>query len=235
MDRAARGTADDRTDDFAGWRSSYPVRQPTYERPASTMTRIISGMTVSLDGYIAGPDDSRDQPLGMGGDRLFTWYSDGDTPSRIYPSFRLSKPSAEFFDEFASRCGAVITGRHTYDVVDAWDGHGPLPGVPLFVLTHSIPGDVPDSHPPYTYVTGGIADAVGRARAAAGGKDVSIMGSAGVQQALREGLLDELILHQVPVLLGGGVRLLDHVEGTLRCTRVVDAPGVTHLAYDVVR
>ncbi len=199
------------------------------------MTRIVSGLTVSLDGYIAGPDDSRDQPLGTGGGRLFEWYSDGDTPSRLYPSFRLSKPSAEFFDEFAGRFGAVITGRHTYDVVDAWQGRGPLPGVPLFVLTHSIPSDVPDGDPPYTFVTGGIAEAVGRARVAAAGQDVSIMGSAGVQQALREGLLDELILHLVPVLLGGGVRLLDGVEGTLRCTRVVDAPGVTHLAYDVVR
>jgi dihydrofolate reductase len=202
---------------------------------ASTMTRIIAGMTVSLDGYIAGPNDGRDKPLGTGGDRLFAWYSDGDTPSRLYPSFRLSQPSAEFFDEFASRCGAVITGRRTYDIANAWDGHGPLPGAPLFVLTHRIPSDVPDSDPPYTYVTGGIADAVSRARAAAAGKDVSIMGSAGVQQALREGLLDELILHQVPLLLGGGVRLLEHVEGTLRCIRVVDAPGITHLAYEVLR
>jgi dihydrofolate reductase len=199
------------------------------------MTRIISGLSVSLDGYIAGPGDSRDQPLGTGGDQLFEWYSNGDTPSRIYPSFRLFKPSAEFFDEFASRCGAVITGRHTYDVVDAWHGHGPLPGAPLFVLTHTIPSDVPDSDPPYTFVTGGIAEAVAQARSAADGKDVSIMGSAGVQQALREGLLDELILHLVPVLLGGGVRLLDQVEATLRCTRVVDAPGVTHLAYDVIK
>jgi len=105
----------------------------------------------------------------------------------------------------------------------------------LFVLTHSVPSEVPAGDPPYTFVTDGIAEAVARARAAAGGKDVSIMGSAGVQQALREGLLDELILHLVPVLLGGGVRLLDNVEGTLKCTRVIDAPGVTHLVYDIVR
>jgi len=89
------------------------------------------------------------------------------------------------------------------------------PGAPLFVLTHSVPSEVPAGDPPYTFVTDGIAEAVARARAAAGGKDVSIMGSAGVQQALQEGLLDELILHLVPVLLGGGVRLLDNVEGTL--------------------
>jgi len=169
--------------------------------------------------------------------RAETGYSSGtSTATRPAGStLRLSQPSAEFFDELAGRCGAVITGRHTYDVVNAWNGNGPLPGAPLFVLTHTIPQDVPESHPPYTFVTGGIADAVAQARTAANGKDVSIMGSAGVQQALREGLLDELIVHLVPVLLGGGVRLLDGVEGTLRCTRVVDAPGVTHLAYDVIR
>jgi dihydrofolate reductase len=205
------------------------------ERTDFTMTRIVSGLAVSLDGYIAGPDDSREQPLGSGGNRLFERYFDGDTPSRLYPSFRLSPPSAEFFDEFAGRFGAIIAGRHTYDVVDAWQGHGPLPGAALFVLTHSVPGNLPESDPPYTFVTSGIADAVSQARIAAGEKDVGIMGSAGVRQALQEGLLDELIVHLVPVLLGGGVRLLDGVEADLRCTRVVDAPGVTHLAYDVVR
>jgi dihydrofolate reductase len=199
------------------------------------MTRILSGLAVSVDGYIAGPADGREQPLGTGGARLFEWYFSGDTPSRLYPSFRLSQPSAEFFDEFAGRCGAVITGRRTYDVADGWQGNGPLPGAPLFVLTRHVPADVPAGDPAYTFVTGGIAVAVSQARAAAGGKDVSIMGSAGVRQALQEGLLDELILHLVPVLLGGGVRLLDGVKADLRCTRVVAAPGVTHLAYDVVR
>lgn len=93
----------------------------------------------------------------------------------------------------------------------------------------------PGSDPAYAFVTSGIADAVSQARIAAGEKDVGITGSAGVRQALQEGLLDELIVHLVPVLLGGGVRLPDGVEADLRCTRVVDAPGVTHLAYDVVR
>jgi dihydrofolate reductase len=200
-----------------------------------SMTRIITGLAMSLDGYIAGPDDSREHPLGTGGDRLFEWYFDGDTSSHLYPSFRLSQQSAEFFDELAGRCGAVITGRHTYDLVDAWNGKGPLPGAPLFVLTHRVPDIVPDGEPPYTFVTGGIGDAVDQARVAAGDKDVSVMGSAGVQQALQEGLLDEIIVHLVPVLLGGGVRLLEGIEADLRCTRVVDAPGVTHLSYDVVR
>lgn len=199
------------------------------------MARIGTALAVSLDGYIAGPDASRDQPLGTGGSRLFEWYSDGDTPSRVYPTFHLSAPSAKFFDEIAGRSGAVITGRRTYDWVDGWDGHGPVPGAALFVLTHNIPDDPPHSDPAYTFISTGIADAVDQARIAAGDKDVFIMGSDGVRQALQEGLLDELIVHVVPVLLGRGVRLLDGVNADLKCTRVINAPGVTHLVYDLVR
>jgi dihydrofolate reductase len=199
------------------------------------MTRIVSGMAVSLDGYIAGPDDGPAQPLGRDGDRLFEWYFNGDTPSRLYPSFRLAKANAEFFDEFADRFGAVVSGRRTYDISNAWNGSGPLPGAALFVLTHSAPASVPESDPPYTFVTSGIEDAVDHARTAASEKDVSLMGSSAVRQALQAGLLDELVLHLVPVLLGGGVRLLDGIEAELTCTRVVDGPGVTHLVYEVLK
>lgn len=143
---------------------------------------------------------------------MFDWYSDGDTPNRLYPPFRLSKPSAEFFDELADRSGAVISGRHTYDLVDGWNGHGPLPGAPLFVLTHRIPDDIPPGDTPYTFVTTGIEDAVDQARTAAGEKDVSLMGSATVRQALEKGLLNEIIVHLVPVLLGHGARLLEASE-----------------------
>jgi dihydrofolate reductase len=112
--------------------------------------------------------------------------------------------------------------------------NGPLPGVPLFIMTHQSPDNVPDADPPYTFITSGIGAAVAQARSAAGDKDVSLMGSAAVQQALHEGLLDEIVLHQIPVLLGSGVRLLNGATADLRCTRVVDAPGVTHLTYEVV-
>ena len=199
------------------------------------MTRIVTELAVSVDGYVAGPDDNRESPLGTGGGRLFEWYSDGEIPSRFYPSSRLSAASAAVFDEVCERTGAVISGRRTYDIVDGWNGDGPLPGAPLFVLTHEPPDVVPDGSSTHTFITTGIEDAVERARAAAGDKDVSLMGSAPVQEALRAGLLDEIVLHQVPVLLGGGVRLLDGTAADLRCTRVVDAPGVTHLFYDVVR
>ncbi len=199
---------------------------------------ITTGLSTSLDGFIAGADDSPDQPLGVGGDRLFNWFGDGDTPSRYYPSFRMSAVSARFFDEFAGRHGAVVTGRRTYDVSDAWGGKGPLPGVPLFVVTHRVPKTVPAGDPPYTFVTDGVERAVEKARTAAAGKDVSVMGATIVQQALRSGLLDMLTIHLVPVVLGRGVRLLDGLEPgsvELELVRVVDAAGVTHLTNRVVK
>ena len=202
------------------------------------MAKVITALSTSLDGFIAGRDDNVQQPLGRHGSRLFDWYADGDTPSRFYEQFHLSPPSAEFFDTIAARCGAVIAGRRTYDFSKGWAGTGPLPGVPLFVLTHRIPENPPRSEPPYTFVKGGMEQAVSQARAVARDKDVSVMGSAGVQQAIQLGLLDEIHVHLIPVLLGGGVRLLDHLGPgpiELDCFGVVEAPGVTHLSYRVVR
>lgn len=202
------------------------------------MTKIIAEVSTSLDGFIAGTDDSPSQPLGVGGDRLFDWFADGDTPSRYYPSFRMSAVSAKTFDEFAARIGAVIAGRRTYDVSEAWGGTGPQPGIPLFVLTHQVPDTVPAGDPPYTFVTDGIDAAVAQARAAAAGKDVSVMGAATIQQCLRAGHLNELIIDLVPVVLGRGVPLLDGLEPgsvELDLVRVVDAPGVTHLTYRIVK
>jgi len=202
------------------------------------MAEVATALTVSVDGFIAGPDDGPAQPLGRGGERLFRWYSDGDTPSRYYPDFKLSPQSARFFDEGVSQVGAVISGRRTYDISNAWGGSGPLPGIPLFVLTHQVPDEVPAGEPPYTFVTDGIERAIAQASAAANGKDVALMGSAPVQQALRAGLLDVLVLHTIPVLLGGGVRLLDHLgDESIELERVdvIDAPGVTHLVYRVLK
>jgi dihydrofolate reductase len=202
------------------------------------MAKVVTALSTSVDGFIAGRDDTSEQPLGLGGERLFTWFGDGDTPSRYYPSFRMSAISAKVFDEGVSRVGAVISGRRTYDIADAWGGSGPLPGVPLFVMTHRIPESVPAGDPPYTFVTEGIEGAVEQARSAAGGKDVALMGAKAVQQALRANLLDELTMALVPIVLGDGVRLLDGLEPgsvDLELVRVVDAPGVTHLTYRVVK
>jgi dihydrofolate reductase len=202
------------------------------------MTKVVTAHSTSLDGFIAGADDGPGQPLGVGGDRLFKWFSDGDTPSRYYPGFKMSAVSAAFFDEGVGRVGAVISGRRTYDISDAWGGSGPLPGVPLFVLTHRVPEAVPAGNPPYTFVTDGIERAIEQARTAAAGKDVALMGATVVQQGLRAGLLDELVISLVPVVLGRGARPLEGLEPgsvQLDLVRVVDAPGVTHLTYQVLK
>jgi dihydrofolate reductase len=181
--------------------------------------------SVSLDGFIDNP-------------RLHDWLRAGDTPSRMNPAFTMAAESAQFFDDGVSSTGAVIAGRRTYDLSEAWGGQGPMRGLPLFVVTHHVPSSVPSGEPPYTFVTTGIEDAVEQARAAAAGKDVVLMGASMVQQCLHAGLLDELIISVVPVVLGQGVRLLDHpgpAAVELDLTNVVDAPGVTHLTYRIIK
>ena len=92
------------------------------------MTKIVTAHSTSLDGCIAGADDRPEQPLGVGGDRLFTWFSDGDTPSRYYPGFKMSAVSAAFFEEGVGGVGAVIAGCRTYDISEAWGSSGSMPG-----------------------------------------------------------------------------------------------------------
>ncbi len=212
------------------------------------MAQVMVDLAMSVDGFIAGSNDGSDQPLGDGGMRLFDWYFDGDTPIRHYqeaaargasvPPFKLSRSSAEVFEELIESTGAVVTGRRTYDISDAWGGDGPLPGVPLFVLTHTAPDVVPQGESTYTFVTDAVESAIEQAKAAAGDNYVSLMGASIPQQCLRAGLLDEIQIHLVPVLLGAGVRLFDHL-GTksieLETIRVVDSPGVTHLRFRVLR
>ena len=192
------------------------------------MAIVTTQHSMSLDGFIA---DSQGR-----GDRLHAWLRDGESRSRVNPNFAMAPESARFFDEGVSRCGAVISGRRTYDVSDAWGGAGPMPPRPLFVVTHTPPAVVPASDPPYTFVTDGIMAAVEQARIAADGKDVVLMGASMVQQCLLAGLLDEVIISIVPVFLGDGVRLFDpglNEDLNLAIVDVVDAPGVTHLTYRV--
>jgi dihydrofolate reductase len=200
------------------------------------MAKVVVALTVSLDGYIAGPNDGKELPLGEGGQALFEWYFSGDKPSRHYDRFKLSKPSAEVFDALVDASGAVVTGRRTYEIANAWGGDGPVPGRPLFVLTHQVPAEVPETSVPYTFVTDGIESAIDQAKSVAGDRYVSLMGAQPAQQCLRLGLLDEVRLAVVPLLLGGGVRLFDHIGGPVRLEPigVVDAPGVAHLSYRVV-
>jgi dihydrofolate reductase len=205
------------------------------------MAKVIVALTMSLDGFIAGANDDVRQ--------LFGWYFNGDTPSRAFqraarrgvpvPPFQLSESSARVFEELVESGGAVVTGRRTYDITPgSWNGNGPVPGRPLFVVTHRAPEVVPRGESRYTFVTDGVESAIAQAKAAAGDKYVSLMGASVPQQCLRAGLLDEIQIHLVPVLLGSGVRLFDHLGAKhieLESTQVVAAPGVTHLRYRVVK
>ena len=200
------------------------------------MSKVLTALSTSVDGFIAGANDSTEQPLGEGGERLFAWLFDGDTPSEHAPMLRMSAVSASFFDDGVARVGAAITGRRTYDISDAWGGAGPMPGIPLFVVTHTVPEAVPSGDPPYTFVTDGVEKAVDQAKTAAEGKDVFLQGASIVQQCLRAGLMDELTISLVPVVLGRGVRLLDGLDVgkvALDVIGVVDAPGVTHITYRI--
>lgn len=194
------------------------------------MGLVTTAHSMSLDGFIADAN--------YRGDRLQAWLQAGDTPSRLNPSFKMSPESARSFDEGVGGCGAVISGRRTYDVSNAWGGKGPMGPLPLFVVTHSPPESVPDGPFPYTFVTDGIESAVEQARVAAASQNVVLMGASMVQQCLRAALLDEVIINLVPVLLGDGVRLFE--DGSpgdyeLAIDNVISAQGVTHLTYRVER
>ena len=197
------------------------------------MSKVFVALAVSVDGYITGRDPGAGRGLGDG-TILFDWYYDGDTPSQAFDGFRLSEPSARVFDALAGRVGASLAGRNTYDDSGWIHGGTPHPTAPLVVLSHR---PAPTTNDRQTLVTTGIEAAVAVARDAAGDKDVALMGGGVATAALAAGLVDEVILHQVPVLLGAGRRFFQglplHVD--LRLLEVVPAPGVTHLHYEVAR
>jgi dihydrofolate reductase len=197
------------------------------------MSKVISAHAVSVDGFITGRRPGPGRGLGDGS-VLFDWYGNGDTPSRLFDGFRMSQPSARVFDDLAGRIGAVVAGRNTFDDSGQFGGNGPHPTARLFIVSHRPVQDLGERQ---TLVTTGIEDAIAAAREAADGKDVGLMGGGVLTAALEAGLVDEFVLHQVPVLLGAGrpffQELPDHVR--LRLLEVVPAPGVTHLHYEVVR
>jgi dihydrofolate reductase len=197
------------------------------------MSKVFTAMSVSVDGYITGRDPGEGRGLGDGS-MLFDWFFDGDVPSQVFDGFKLSEPSARVFEIAAARVGASLVGRNTYDDSGWINGGTPHPDAPLVLLTHR---PVPGERDRQTVVTTGIEDAVAAARELAGDKDVALMGGGVVTSALAAGLVDELILNQIPILLGGGrpffQSLPEHVN--LRLVEAVAAPGVTHLHYEVVR
>ena len=204
------------------------------------MGKVATGLTMSLDGFIAGPNDGPERPLGEGGERIFAWYSGGDTEYRLPGTemgFRVSPQSAELLREAHGKMGAFVTGRRTFDITNGWGGSPPL-GVPTFVVTHTVPQEWVYEGSPFTFVTDGVESAVEQARAVAGDKDVAVGAASIVQQCIRAWLLDEIHVDLVPILLGGGVRLFDHLGRgpiELERTRVVEAPDVTHLTFRVVK
>ena len=188
-------------------------------------------MSMSLDGYIAGPNDAPDNPGGDGFARLHDW---AVTPAG--EMVRPSGPVGELVDEI-NATGAVLTGRRTAEQVDHWGGDHHGRGVPIFVPSHRPPGPSVANYPLVTYVADGIASAMAQAKAAAGDRNVMVHGAYTAQRALEEGVLDELQIHQIPVLLGGGRRLFDVVPSQveLEIVRVIDTPEATHLRYRVQR
>lgn len=184
------------------------------------MGRVVSDISMSLDGFIAGANDTQEQPLGDGGAVLHDWLADG----------------ADVLGEAMRSTGAIIMGRRSYDQCAGtwWGDSGPAGDAPCFVLTHSPP-DQNAAPQVFTFVTDGIESAVSQAKSAAGDKVVGLHGASSAQQALRAGLLDDLRIHLVPVLLGEGVRLFAVDDAvSLQQTSVLERAGVTHLTYRVI-
>ena len=203
------------------------------------MGKVIFNMTVSVDGFVAGPNDSPENGLGDGGDALFNWYFSGDTEillSEGTPPLKVSQQSAELLKSSVANYGAGVWGRKTFDIAHAWGGHPP--GSPAFIVTHRIPEEWIYEGSPFTFVTDGVESAIHQAKEAAGDKDVVVCTASILQQALNAGLMDELHLDVAPIILGQGVRLFDHLNLgpiSLERIRVVEAPNVTHMAFRIVK
>jgi dihydrofolate reductase len=201
------------------------------------MSSTVLYMSMSLDGFITGPNVRPDNAMGDGGLRLHEWVFPGAEAGDFDAAVaRLTGVNRQLYDEFMST-GAVIAGRRTFEPAGGWGGDH-HDGVPIFILSRHPAPDWAAAWPRVHYV-GDLADAVRDAKQAAGDKNVMVHGSSLTQRLLARGLLDELEIHLVPVLLGDGIRLFEHL-GTapqeLERTRVLEGEGgVTHLHYRVIR
>jgi dihydrofolate reductase len=196
------------------------------------MSKLVAIMSMSLDGYVADPDD--------GVAEVFDWYvASGDvevsTGGSAPMTFRMSEPSAEHVHDLTSGLGAVLTGRRTFEVADGWGGNHAWG--PAFVLAHQVPEGWPRPDSTVHFVTDGLESAVAQAKVAAAGRSVGVHGAETIQQLWNAGLLDEICVDVAAVLLGSGVRLFDHLAGTpakLGDPTVTAGHGVTHLRYPVL-
>lgn len=187
-------------------------------------------MSMSLDGYIAGPNDEPGNPGGDDFMRLHEWFGGTSEGEAVQPS----ESARQLIDEYEAT-GAVLVGRRTAEQVDHYGGNHH--GVPIFVVSHRPPGPSVANYPLVTYVADGITSAMAQAKAAAGARNVMVHGAYTAQRALEAGVLDELQIHQIPVLLGAGRKLFDarweRIE--LEIVRVIDTPQATHIRYRVRR
>ena len=206
------------------------------------MGKVIVELSMSLDGFIAGPNDGRGNGLGDGGDRLFKWYSSGDTEYPLPGTdmvFKISPASAKLLQESWPTVGASVTGRRTFDITSGWGGSPPGgSGAPYFVVTHTIPEEWIKPGSPFTFVTDGVESAIEQAKQAAGDQNVDVIGASIVQQCIKAGLVDEIQIDLAPVLLGGGVSLFGYLGCgpiELKFIKVVVGIDVTHLRFRVVK
>jgi dihydrofolate reductase len=198
---------------------------------------VTADISVSLDGFIAGPNDGPELGLGEGGERLHEW---GTRLKSWRERHGLeggeSGQDAEVMEEAFRNVGAIVLGRRMYDNARGWGDEPPFK-MPVFVLSHQNRERVVKGETSFDFVSEGIESAVEQAKAAAGDGDVSIGGGAStIQQTIAAGLLDQIQIHLVPIMLGGGVRLFEDMEPQrteFELTRVIDSPGVTHLRYRV--
>ena len=193
------------------------------------MGKVSFDISMSLDGFITGANRRPDEPLGDGGEQLHEWAFDSE-----------DEYNRKLLEESVARLGAVIAGRSTYDdAIPGWKADGPTGAarVPVFVVSHTVPDEIPEGGV-YTFADG-IEAALARAQEAAGDKDISVMGGANIaQQFIKAGLLDEISIHLVPVLFGSGTRLIEnlgseHVQ--LETTEVVETKEAIHLRFRVIR
>ena len=204
------------------------------------MGNVVADITMSLDGFITGPDDAPGRGLGERGECLHNWVMGGPWRYDDGRRFAPADVGRRVLEQAMGSTGAGIIGRRMFDVTGGWGGNPPGgPNARYFVLTHSVPRDWADRASPFTFVTDGIDSALAQARAAAGDKNVGIGGGAAViQQYLAAGLVDELRLHVAPVLLGEGKRLfgpLGRQAIELDRTGVIESPYATHLFFTVRR
>jgi len=203
------------------------------------MGKVVFNMTMSLDGFVAGPNDNPDNGLGDGGEALFNWYFSGDAEVKVSegtPVLKVSKKSAKILRDSFKTYGAGVWGRRTFDIAGAWGGQPP--GTPAFIVTHYPPQEWIKEGSPFIFVTDGVESAIHQAKQAAGDKDVVISTASVLQQALKARLVDEIHVDVAPLLLGKGVRLFNNFGSNpieLENIRTVAAPGVTHLGFHVVK